>query len=465
MGNKLYLLNELPNELYKIIQKEINNMKLQKKLIESFAKKGFSTNLVDEIFKDQIDIENLNKMELICLDIALYEYTEIDDIKPEHYYSEAELKAFESYKVEQEERIEEIEIPVTYLGKNMFQSYGTGKTFTLWRKNRIAGYDKNIQRPSTVVTLSSGEKRRKATLNLKGVENMEKRMLNKDIFPTSIAFATIKYKGKKPNFRYVGEEFINGKGTLYIKPVFDSNKDDYAPFLIIDGYHRYTAICNAYEDNYEKYRYEANQDLKELNVGLGCYIFLMTEEEAKQYVDDSFERNDTTKEGRYSLKNTPAKDVANEIIDKVEYFSTNYSNNSDEFEISKNSIICRDSLAIAIEESQMDLMDQWEVNEQVENMSEFLNLLLKYIVEKTNKFTDIYDIKKNSNLFSLNMAIGYFAMAYTLKDNYNLNTIIRIGNTLVKLDAEKEFKQLKLSNKSANVKKVYDYFKNLVEEI
>lgn len=465
MGNKLYLLNELPNELYKIIQKEINNMKLQKKLIESFAEKGFATNLVDEIFKDQIDIENLNKMELICLDIALYKYTEVYDIKPEHYYSEAELKAFENYKVEQEERIEEIEIPVTYLGEGMYQAYGTGKVYSTWRKNRLVGYDKNIQRASTVVTLSNGEKRTKATVNYEGISEIKERMLNKDIFPTSIAFATIKYKKKKPQFEYVGEKVVNTQGKLYIKPNFDSNSDSYAPFLIIDGYHRYTAICDAYEDNYEKNKFEVNEALKELNVGLGCYIFLMTEEEAKQYVGDSFKRNDTSKEGLYALKSTPAKDVADSIINKVEYFSNNYSNNVNEFEVSKNSIICRDYLAQGIEESGMNLDDQWEVADEVENMSEFLNLLLKYIVEKTNKFIDIYDMKKNSNLFSLNMAIGYFAMAYTLKDNYNLNTIIRIGNTLVKLDAEKEFKQLKLSNKSANVKKIYDYFKNLVEEI
>lgn len=462
---KLYLLNELPNELYKIIQKEINNMKLQKKLIESFAEKGFSANLIDGIFKDQIDIENLNKMELMCLDIALYEYIKENDINPKHYYTESEFETFKDYKVPKEQRLEEIEIPVTYLGEGMYQTYLTGKIYSTWRRNGLYRYDKNIQRASTVVTLSNGEKRTKATINHNGVKELKERMLNKNIFPTSIAFATIKYKKKKPQFEYVGEKNINAQGKLYIKPNFNSNSDNYTPFLIIDGYHRYTAICDAYEDNYEKNKFEVNEALKELNVGLGCYIFLMTEEEAKQYVGDSFKRNDTSKEGLYALKSTPAKAVADSIVNKVEYFSNNYSNNVNEFEVSKNSIICRDYLAQGIEESGMNLDDQWEVADEVENMSEFLNLLLKYIIEKTNKFIDVYDMKKNSNLFSLNMAIGYFAMAYTLKDDYNLNIITRIGNTLVKLDAEKEFKQLKLSNKSANVKKVYDYFKNLVEEI
>lgn len=465
MGNKLYLLNELPKELYEIIQKEINNMKLQKKLIESFAEKGFSANLIDGIFKDQIDIENLNKMELMCLDIALYEYTEDYDINPKHYYTEAEFETYKNYKVPREERLEEIEIPVTYLGEGMYQTYVTAKVYSTWRRNGLYRYDKNIQRASTVVTLSNGEKRTKATINYEGVKEIKERMLNKNIFPTSIAFATIKHKKKKPQFQYVGEKVVNSQGKLYIKPNFDSNSDNYAPFLIIDGYHRYTAICDAYEDNYEKNKYATNEDLKELNVGLGCYIFLMTEEEAKQYVGDSFKRNDTSKEGLYALKVTPAKDVADSIINKVEYFSTNYSNNVNEFEVSKNSIICRDYLAQGIEESDMDLTDQWEVADEIAKMSEFLNLLLKYMVEKTNKFTDIYDMKKNSSLLNLNMAIGYFAMAYTLKDDFDLNTIAQIGNKLIELDSTKDFKQLKLSNKSANVKKVYDYFKNLVEVV
>ena len=145
-------INNLKDNLEKLIDKHKLNMKLRKKITNEFLSKGLNIEVVQMLFEDDIQITQLNKYELIALTISMYKTLKLTSINPVNYFSTNELDEYNLIVViPNEKKTEIIFNNVIKLNDSSYLTSITAEQLTEYLDEKLIGYNKALQRPPVEV--------------------------------------------------------------------------------------------------------------------------------------------------------------------------------------------------------------------------------------------------------------------------------------------------------------------------
>ncbi|WP_291566824.1 MULTISPECIES: hypothetical protein [unclassified Clostridium] len=457
LGSRNLTTQDKLSDIFKVVTvQEINNTKLQRYLNNFFTSKGLSQNTVACLFDGTQNPEVLGKIERIAFAQGCYDILKWKDLKPELYFSPAELNEFDTFIVSDEnENINKIFMKnVKKINDFTYQCYSTAKELYLYRKNSLVTYNKNTQRASKYKTIGTNNlKVREASVNYDAVKNIEAAILEKKFFTNEIYFNVLIMEGKEPKFKY--KKNFDNIGDLTIEPFYDRSSNRLTYCNIIDGYHRFLAMTNAYI----KHKEETGEDLE---IGLCVMVTLFNEDQAKRFIAQQFKRSDTDEEYLRSLESSDFDEFATKLAQKINVLDKNLSATYDEMKFEEK-LTYRTLLGDAIELTDIEVNQFQERVYTTEKMAVIINATIECLMAN-KEFKTIKDVRKNSYFLDANMFVGYIAIANILKNYDYEKYIIPLVESLCNLN-EKEVSQLKLNNKDCSVKKIYDYFENIAKEV
>lgn len=475
--NKKVLLskNKLYEEINKVIKDRHKDIKLRKRLNDRFLRKGLDGNTVLAIFSNtmelqQLEIEDINK--LICLTEGMYEELkdlELYKLKPSNYFSDMELLAYDLYKPEKEELLKDIQLNnVIRINDYEYLCYLPASYLSKLRKSGLLKYRFDIQRPARVKKGKNGEIVEQMNINKNNIAELKNRYKGlkengeKEINPShniivsQIYFCILLEEGKTPLFKWDGKKESGSVGSLYFKPVFDRESDNYAPFIIPDGYHRYLGKCDAFD--------ESNGEGELVNEGFSVLIYLGDKEKATKHVEDTFKRADINSNEKKKIEKSDVVDATDKLINGIKIFNEdNIAPDYEYFNIYNGKYITYRTLLI---DSMKETGDNFDIlflsDKKIDKMAKFINTLFS--------FFELENVSKDSLLYSAGIFVGYIALANELVEAKNVKEssveiIDYIGSRLIELQYSQELKDMKLNNKSIKIKEVFKYFERLGMEV
>lgn len=460
MENKLPL-NKLKDNLTFVIQNQVKNTRLLTAINDEFTSKGFDITVPSMLFNAEVTVDVLENEEIIALAVSMYNFlkdADIDpkvNINPNDYFTSKTMTEYELHSAPKQKRNNVVVFDeCRKIDANNYWVYLSAEQLLQLRKDRNVQYFQGIQRMAKIVELPNGLKIKKTNVNPKGIKTMNKRVKEHTLRPTSISFALLLVEGKDPEYSFTPEYKHTGK--LRIETNFDRNSEKYAPLIIPDGFHRWTSYCDACAEAGDKIKKE----------GLGVHIYLMTIPEAKQYVADVFERNETDEEYVESLKNEDNSLVFVEnIITNSNILRDRVVNTITEYEEFKNSLTYLGILKDVAKLTEINIQDEVTCEKEGRKIAKVLDAMLGYMI--STYFENNIDNAKNTSLFAPNAFAGYIAISNLLKDNSNFRGIA--GEVVDKLINEKDAlsNKLKLNEKvkDSESEKIYRYFENIVKEV
>lgn len=460
MENKLPI-NKLKDNLTYVIQNQVKNTKLLTAINNEFTSKGFDITVPTMLFNGEVTVDVLEDNEIIALATASYNFltnTDIDpkvNINPNNYFTDKILTEYELHSAQKEQRNNVVIFDeCRKIDANNYWVYLTAEQLLKLRKERNVQYFQGIQRMAKIVELPNGLKIKKTNVNPKGIKTMNRRVKEHTLRPTSISFALLLVEGKDPEYSFTPE--YKNTGRLRIETNFDRNSEKYAPLIIPDGFHRWTSYCDACAEAGEKVKKE----------GLGVHIYLMTVPEAKQYVADVFERNETDEEYKESLSNNDNSLVFVEnIISNSNILRDNVVNTITEYREFTNSLTYIGILKDVAKYTEINTKDEVTCEKEGRKIAKVVDAMLGYMI--STYFENDINNMKNTQLLAPNTFAGYIAIANLLKDNANFRGIAgEIADKLVGLK-DNLFNKLKLDEKvkEAEAEKIYRYFENIAKEV
>ena len=412
------LINEIIVEYRK-------DMKFIQEVRRNFAQKGLDTNIPAMLFKNQMEVEDLEINELICLTEFLYTTLSQERFSLKKYFSDMEISNYKVYqkpvKTNTENKIVHIE-EVRKVTDIEYVVPMTAKQLTELRKNRQYAYFKDIQRCTKKEKLPNGEIIEKINVNKQGVENLKSRFKDKEryIVPTEISLTILDVENKTPQYQFIPQ--YKNTGDLNIKVNFDIDSDEYTPLIINDGYHRLTAITDAYLED------ESIAD-KQLIVG----IHVLTEVQAKDLTADTFEQNTTDKQWIDSLKFTKENQIADMLIQKsVVLNESKIVNSKRDFVKDKKALTYKVLIKQAIKLLDLKFNNDITMTRNVTKIAKNLDILLNYLKDE---YTELFN---RENLLFEKSFILYLTVASDLKND--IISIGQLGDTIANLNFE-ELKQ------------------------
>jgi hypothetical protein len=460
MENKLPV-NKLKDNLTFVIQNQVKNTRLLSAINNEFTSKGFDITVPTMLFNGEVTVDVLEQDEIIALAVASYNFltnTDIDtkvNINPNDYFTDKIMTEYELHTVQKDKKNNIVIFDeCRKIDANNYWVYLTAEQLLQLRKDRNVQYFQGIQRMAKIVELPNGLKIKKTNVNPQGIKTMNTRVKEHTLRPTSISFALLLVEGKDPEYSFIPEYKHTGK--LRIETNFDRNSEKYAPLIIPDGFHRWTSYCDACAEAGDKVKRE----------GLGVHIYLMTVPEAKQYVADVFERNETDEEYTESLKNDDNSLMFVEnIISNSNILRDSVANTITEYNEFKNNLTYIGILKDVAKLTEINTKDEVTCEKEGRKISKVIDAMLNYMI--SSHFDNDIDKMKNTSLLSPNTFAGYIAVANLLKDNSNFRGIA--GEVADKLINEKETlsHKLKLNEKikDKDAEKIYRYFENIVKEV
>lgn len=309
LENKNKRIDPLKKEIMAVVNKNIGNKKLIRATKDEFLKKGFNINIPNLLWSDSINIDELNIYEIMAISKVIKEKLEDGTFSLKRFFSNGEIEDYNNL-INKEEKVYSLYLDnVVKLTDKDFHCVITAEQLSIIRKNGLVGYFRKYQRAGIESKTTSGRIINQIAINKQGVLQMQRRFLEKlkdkkerkypDIRPTSIAFTVLidEFTDIRDSFIFREKSEDNKNiGSLYIKPDFDIENESGLRLIISDGMHRMTALANAYDI--------AKDQGKFLDEKIGLYIHLMNPIEARQYLYDTFERNDTDLDYLKSIKVT-----------------------------------------------------------------------------------------------------------------------------------------------------------------
>lgn len=455
------------DKLYEELHIQIDKVNYNKKLIiimrDVYLKKGFSGERPSQILSNNIPIENLSDIEILMFTQTLFEGLQklkepiyVPSLNPELYFTDAEISRLNSFKrtdktlkeliLNNVVQIDDLHWICPFMSiEEIYKAYNSA----------LISYNFNTQREATYKETDTGKLIRIATLNPISVRDISEDMYNDKFTPNLITLNVRLMTGKKPNINY-----DNANRKLYIKPDYDYGSDNTTFIDTTDGFHRINAAILAYE--------KAKEEGKELKGGLIVSITCMTEDEARNYIARESKRNDMSKEYTSALTN----DDYNKVIRKINDYGDEKNNIfKDKIANTFNEVSYGDKYTTfefmrdGLRETDLDIKDDFEMKMTIPKIIEIITFIIRHSM-KSYYNNDLETLKKNSNLLEPTMFVGYLAIANELKnDNNYISKIPEISRRLLNISPS-ELKDIGLYQvKTFKAKKVYDYFKELINNI
>ncbi|WP_252225275.1 MULTISPECIES: hypothetical protein [unclassified Clostridium] len=449
----IFNLEQLEENVNMFIIEEKSNLKLINQITMDFGKKGLRIQKPKLLFENNAEWKDLSEQEKIAFITSAYDYfnnvlksdikmkqEHVKNICPTLYFYRNKIDENQMLQPEQRKTNDILVFEnVTKLNEKEFTTFLTAKQLSNMKKDGKIVYLKDVQRASKRTVLPNGTVILRENYNKDGLKQLEKRFLKQDILSTQITFTIIVWKGKTPNIDF-DVQCNNIFGELIFKPNFDMNSSDYAFLNIADGAHRMNGLINAYD-----------KDNSIADEKLSVAIKVVTLEEAKQLINDSFQANETDKLYIETMNNTPINKYVDNIIDNC---------------------IFKDRIAKTLQEESMeemyasfgmlkDIVNLLRIDLSSDLMSSIDSKKIARIIDSlveiiSTKFDNsIKNIKSDSCLLDKNMCVIYVNIANYLKDKTD-EELLEMALFLV--DNQEKIKEILKLN---NVTKIINEFNKL----
>lgn len=473
-------IEDLVTAIIELSKKEKDNMSLRQDMNKALSKKGLDIKLATLIFNEEINIEesSLDDIELICLCEAIYKNKncEMELFNPKRYFYDSQLAQYDLYQSAEEEPMTNVVFEnCIKIDEFNYLCVKDSASFAKMRKDRMVQYYSAIQRCPKITRLSNGTIRIRQNFNKKGLADLVKRFTKKDIRPTAIAFIVLERPDKEQKINFIpynstrtdaankiddikrNERDTQAIGDLIIKPNFDLNDENCTELICGDGWHRYTAICDAEDASVRKNK-------GSLNEKLGTFIHIMTVDEAKQYINDVFKRSDTDISWTRAMSPTDGQKFAISMIEKSKILDKNVTNTLQEMK-AFHKITHMGVLLDAIEQTDIPVNEERKAIRISRRMAEIIDEILNVLQQ--DYFENSYDKLKNSIYMSPNVFMAYVCIANELRKIENREVylekldeiILRLVNNL---NDSKVVAELGLDKSKYSTKKIIDFFKKYI---
>jgi len=436
----------------------IDNKKLRKETKAEFAKKGFNVNTPNLLWSNAINIDDLNKFELIAISKSIYKVLGDDNFKLKNNFSIGDIEDYNNL-INQEKIIDNIFLKnVTQIDEKNYHCIITAEQLYNIRKNSLVGYYRQYQRAGIEYKTATGRILEKMGINTSGVIDMQGRFLEKlkdknerktpDIKPTSLAFTVLLNELTDLSENFVFQALYENIGNLYIKPDYDAENESGVRVTCSDGMHRYIALTNAFEI--------AKNNNQYLDEKMGLYIHLMTHNEATQFQYDIFQRNDTDLDYIKSMKVSEDTDFVYKFEKDSKWLNNHVAPTKKALRLDKN-FIQQDTIIEAFKNTDIPMKSDTNTAITREKIAKIIDDLLDYVL------CDIYDNNevdfKNSIYFKENMFILYIKFAATVRKTRYTKLIV---DFVTHIEVEKAKMELKLNGRADEM---YKYFNDTIKEV
>lgn len=476
-------IEDLVTAIIEISKKEKDNMSLRQDMNKALSKKGLDIKLATLIFNEEINIEenSLDDIELICLCKAIYKNKncEMELFNPRRYFYDSQLAQYDLYQSVEEEPMKNVVFEnCIKIDEFNYFAVKDSASFAKMRKDRMLMYYSAIQRNPKIVRLSNGTIRVRQNINKKGLADLIARFTKKNLRPTAIAFAVLERPNKNPKVKFIPynvsrtkeareifetkdfeETPVNNSGDLVIEPNFNISDEDCTELICVDGWHRYSGICDA-EDN------AIRNNKESLNQHLGVFIHIMTVDEAKQYISDVFKRSDTDISWTRAMNPTDGQKFVTSMIEKSKVLNKNVANTSQEMK-AFHKITNMGVLLDAIEQTDIPVNEERKSIRISRKMAEIIDEILNIIQQ--DYLDNSYDKLKNSIYMLPNIFIGYVYVANELRKIENKEEYLeKIDEAILRLTNNINTEvamELKLDKSKYSIKRIIEFFqKNILAE-
>lgn len=446
--------------LVKIIEDECNNRGLKNYLRDKFAEKGLIASIPNQVMAENIPLTELSINELICFTEGCTESIEDLNINLKSFFGERQLISYYNF-IPTENKVEYIELDnVIQDPKNphrFMSAFTSIETIAEWETNRLTTYNFDMQRNPIRKVLPNGQVIKQKNLNEKSIKEMTDLFYNNKFEPNMITYSILMIEGKKPNI------FYNEKTRkLRIEPNYDFDSDSYTSINLIDGQHRTTSCTRAVM--------MSKKSGRQLNGSLHCVFYLMTKEEAQQYIINQAKQNAIPKDFTDSLVNNDYTKFV-EMLDGYKNETSNifFNNIAKTYDDMKayNKLTYKYVLTEACMMTKIDMTDSIETKFASQNICDIVTTLIKYMCKEfyNNDMKQMID----ENIFlTPNIFIGYIAIAEVLRNSDDwINEVIKVANVLQAYNVSGKLKDFKLESRNIdNIKKqIYDYFRDIALDI
>lgn len=410
-------INELKENLQFTLLSKQTDMNLLKAMNEEIISKNLVLDLGDRLLKNEdLSVEELNKMELIAITTATYNYTRDESINPKNYFSNAELLEYTDFKVMEEE----VKTIATF--HNVIKIDARNYLFTITDKeiielmdNRLISYNKSLQRPTEQIT-RNGVTIQKISINQKNMEEMQEgfKKGNKEIFISNLIFGIVDREQE------LKVKYDKDKMEMIIQPSFTSATD--TSLYIIDGYHR---MLSAYLSAKNYYKQHGEYP----NVIFTVTLMINTFDYLKNSVVQTFKRTQVDVDWINTNEVTDINKLVDIVCEDSKWISKMLKNKS------YNKVTIKKTL----EKLNIDISTELKIENNGARIAKNIDNLMTYIYEE---YLEQDEERANKFLFKQNVIVGLLTMIVKCKNN---KQIIELAGQLMKTY---NFNYTVLTNKS-----------------
>lgn len=397
-------------------KRQIN--KLQEKAIKEL-KQYIPINKIIGILNNRIPLQQLSEQELFYVSYFMYDITNNEDINIKKWFTDSEIGLWINSKIAISNRnIVEID-NVMFNGSELNPEYlcyiPYRKLAVMMEQGQIE-YDTSLQRSPKIIT-KLGKIIEVPTVNQNSVMEIKEKMLNGEFFSNQITFNML-------NEGIVFWNYYNGKLSI------DTTK---GRLLIIDGYHRLSALLKAYREN-ENIDGVLHLNIKTLDAD-GCKNFIWQESLANKHDEDTIDR--------FNINSKVTM-----FINKINsYRNKEYNpfNREIETAITKGGCIKEDVFRLILIESKfIDIINDNDTN--ITELTDYVCRLFSCVINSLNNKTLM------SNYCFI---LGMMFIAKQLFYETDFDEVV-LSNKIVNHKAKIESLNLQLTKKSiSNIKKTY----------
>ena len=436
-------MKELKKLIDMVLVGEVSNIRLLTALNKEFTKRGLRVSVPSLLFQNNLESDDLKKEELIAFLVGCYHFFKEDDkYNPQKFFTVQESTNYNMLEPKKEEVSDIIKFEeVRKINNHEYTWYAKAEQLAYLLNNRKIVYYKDIQRATKTVTLPNGEKIEKTNVNKKGLSTLKSRFLKEDIQTTSISFTILLFDDKIPFSNF--ESKYKNTGDLTLKIEEDMTKEDFCIIAINDGYHRLTSIVDAWEENHD------------INVGLDVFIRFLTVDEAKQLTYDTFQQNTTDKMYVESLKVTKESQILEMIVDSSKAWKNNITGTYKQCKQLKKRGY-RNALNETIKLLELNTNNDIKLLQDTKKIANIIDTFYNYI--ESEKIEKEY-------INTPNFCMGMLGICSSLiKEKQYKIKLGEIIEDMIKIEDNKIIEELQLISSNYDNKKIFNYFKNLVNK-
>ena len=444
-------IEELDILLNKVVDKEVNNFKLQKEINKGFLEKGLNPNIVKCLFSGTKLVSDMNDMEKMTFADCCYKNLNNKNFDIGNYYSDNKIVEWGNY-MSVSEKISEIYCE-DFRRIDSYEYHGdfTYEQVYKYMKNILWLYYPSTQRSSKYKETSSNTVVREINVNKKSVNEISELILKGKFEATEIILNCMLFKGKTPQIMF--EKKYKEIGDLTIKPNYDIHNDNYTICTILDGYHRVIGICKAVEIHYEKTG-------EWLNGKISCKLVLADIVRAKRIVELVFKRTDDDKSWLKSLEQSDYTEFVDMVVSNSSILKDNVADIYEQCKY-KNKLTYKVVLNDTVKKLNIDVRNKSTALFVALDMAKMIDNIFNIIEESNDgkfNFDKYYNIP--------NMFVGYMTIAYLMKDkNLNFSDYFKVVDTIRKNVDTSTIRSLRLDTKNFPINKVITYFESIVKEV